>query len=279
MTIEREKDNIERILVALDGSPLSMAALRAASELAAAMQAELCGLYVEDVNLLRIAELPCATVVEVPTARIRGLTPQGIRRQMRLQAERAERAIENAARLTQVHWSFRVLQGEINDQLMRACKQSDMVILGRTGWSGSRKLGSTARSMLERPLHRTMVMDAGVLQQPSVLAAYDGSSAGRRALDMAVQMVQEKKGYLRVGIVARDAAHARGLQQKVLSTLRDLGQEARLHWLLGGDAHELAQLVADERCFLVLPAELYLLRMKAVPDLMDEMECPLLLVR
>lgn len=279
MTIRREKDSIGRILVALDGSPQSMAALRAASELAAGMQAELCGLYVEDVNLLRIAELPCATVVEVPTARIRGLTPQGIRRQMRLQAERAERAIERAARLVQVRWSFRVLQGEINDQLMNECKQSDMVILGRTGWSGSRKLGSTARGMLEHPPHRTMVLGEGVMQQPSVLVAYDGSSAGMRALDMAVQMVQEKKGYLRVGIVAHDAPHARELQQNVLSTLRSLSQEARLHWLLGGDVHDLAQLVADERCFLVLPAELSLLRMKTVPDLMDEMECPLLLVR
>jgi nucleotide-binding universal stress UspA family protein len=47
---------IRRILVALDASPHSFAALEAAAHLAAHLEAELFGLYVEDENLLRGAD-------------------------------------------------------------------------------------------------------------------------------------------------------------------------------------------------------------------------------
>ena len=47
-----------RILVALDASAHSHAALAAAVALAARLHAEIEGLFVEDINLLRLAELP-----------------------------------------------------------------------------------------------------------------------------------------------------------------------------------------------------------------------------
>ena len=44
---------VERILVAIDTSPYGRSAMEAAAELAAEFQAELLGLFVEDVSLLR----------------------------------------------------------------------------------------------------------------------------------------------------------------------------------------------------------------------------------
>ena len=52
-----------RIVVALDASSHSHAALAAAVALAGRLQAELQGIFVEDVNLLRLAELPFAREV------------------------------------------------------------------------------------------------------------------------------------------------------------------------------------------------------------------------
>ena len=49
---------IQRILVAVDASPPSFAALEAAVELAATLGAELIVLFVEDIALLRLAESP-----------------------------------------------------------------------------------------------------------------------------------------------------------------------------------------------------------------------------
>ena len=51
-------NNIRRILIALDASPASQAALDLAVELAVRYQAELIGIYVEDINILRSADIP-----------------------------------------------------------------------------------------------------------------------------------------------------------------------------------------------------------------------------
>ena len=59
---ERELEpTIRRILVALDASPHSLAALEAASELADALKAELVGIFVEDVNLLASGRITLRT--------------------------------------------------------------------------------------------------------------------------------------------------------------------------------------------------------------------------
>jgi hypothetical protein len=55
---------IRRILIALDASPDGLSALETSAWLAARMNAELQGLFVEDESLLRIAEIPLAR--EVP---------------------------------------------------------------------------------------------------------------------------------------------------------------------------------------------------------------------
>ena len=51
---------VKRILIALDPSRRGQSALQAAAHLAAGTGAELAGLFVEDINLLRMAGLPFA---------------------------------------------------------------------------------------------------------------------------------------------------------------------------------------------------------------------------
>ena len=46
---------VGRVLILLDGSRLSLAALEAAAEIAAARNAEVLGIFVEEINLLRAA--------------------------------------------------------------------------------------------------------------------------------------------------------------------------------------------------------------------------------
>ena len=54
---------IRRILVALDSSPASLSAMEQAIELAAGFEAEVIGLFVEDINLVRLAELACVYIL------------------------------------------------------------------------------------------------------------------------------------------------------------------------------------------------------------------------
>ncbi|MEJ2343030.1 MAG: universal stress protein [Gemmatimonadales bacterium] len=85
--------SIRRIVVALDASRSSLAALEAAAELAAAVNAELAGLFVEDENLVRLAGLPLAREFDRISERPRSMDTAQLRRHMARQAQQARRAL------------------------------------------------------------------------------------------------------------------------------------------------------------------------------------------
>jgi nucleotide-binding universal stress UspA family protein len=67
MTDQKTGLAFRRILVALDASVNSLAAIEQAATLAANLEAEQLGLFVEDINLLRIATLPFARQICFPS--------------------------------------------------------------------------------------------------------------------------------------------------------------------------------------------------------------------
>ena len=93
MRKQGKQQTIRRILVALDASHHSLAALDAAAELAASLEAELQGLFVEDANLLRLAGLPVARVVRYPFATPARPDPVRMERELRVQAAQARQAL------------------------------------------------------------------------------------------------------------------------------------------------------------------------------------------
>ena len=74
------------ILVALDASPHSAAALMAAAEVAFALKLELYGLYVEDVNLLHLCGLPFGLEIGSFTGNPRRLEQVRMERDLCIQA-------------------------------------------------------------------------------------------------------------------------------------------------------------------------------------------------
>ena len=133
---ERELEpTIRRILVALDASPHSQAALEAASELADVLKAELVGIFVEDVNLLRLAGLPFAREVGYPSGTDRPLDSPSMERELRIQAEQARQTLAGVAVRRQIRWSFRVVRGQVATELLTRSAR------GRPAGLGESKLG------------------------------------------------------------------------------------------------------------------------------------------
>jgi len=124
---------VRHILVALDGSKQSMAALEMATDLAAFAKAELIGLFVEDTQLLRFAESPQARLVLYPSAQQRPLSRDTMEHQFRAQAALARRAMASLANPIQLRWAFRVVRGEVNAEVLAAAAEIDILVLGRSG--------------------------------------------------------------------------------------------------------------------------------------------------
>lgn len=138
-----------RILVAIDASEASRAAAVAAAELAQALGCELVGLFVEDLDLLRLAELPVAVEADRLSARWRPCDPALLERQLRAQAARARTAFERAVAGRGLRSSFRVARGRTGAEILAAAVDADLVALGRVGFGGgSERVGSTARAVV-----------------------------------------------------------------------------------------------------------------------------------
>lgn len=143
---------IRRILVALDASTDSVAALKTAASLAASLQAELVGLFVEDINLLRLAGLPFASEVQRVTGTGRVLDEAGMERDLQLQASQARRALANAAADAEATWTFRVVRGVVTTEILAAALEANLLTLGRASRPPIRRrqLGSTARAAVSQ---------------------------------------------------------------------------------------------------------------------------------
>lgn len=176
------KAEIRRIVVAVDCSAASRSAYRAAVELAASSNAELVGLFVEDVELLRSADLPLTSEVGSSSAMLRSLERRDLESQLRVQADRARRELERVAAPAGISWSFQVVRGAVAASLQSAAGEGTIVafgvmghsmigvtdlgaiVRGGRGWyllsSRSSRAGSRVQALLDDPSTRTEVLSA-----------------------------------------------------------------------------------------------------------------------
>jgi nucleotide-binding universal stress UspA family protein len=279
---EKHELIIRRILVGLDASPHSIAALQAACELAARFRAELLGLFVEDIDLLRASELPFTREVRFFSGARHRLDTQQVERQLRAQAARARRALTASAGRAQVHSSFRVTRGTIASELLEAALDMDLVILGKSGWSpiGRRRLGSTARALLSGAPRLALILEEGARLRPPVAVIYDGSPLAEKALTTAAALARPQDRHLIVLLLAEGRQAAEELQGQAAEWLKKRGLLASYRSLTRWSVPRLAQVVNVERAgTLVMPASSALLKDEALLELLDEIETPVLCVR
>jgi hypothetical protein len=119
---------IRRIVVRVDAAPRRRAVLVAAAALADKLEAELVGLFVEDVDLLHFAGLPFAREVGFTSATRRPLDVAAMERSLRALAKDAHETLALVARGTPVRWSFRVARGPEALELLAVATDEDLVV-------------------------------------------------------------------------------------------------------------------------------------------------------
>jgi len=283
MTKQNDELTIRRILVALDASHHSLAALDAAAELAASLEAEVQGLFVEDVNLLRAARSPAAREVQYPIATTARLDRARMERALRAQATQARRALAACCERRQVKYSFRVVRGKVAPEVLAAAMEADLLSLGKASLPlGGRvwrvRLGSTARAAAAQAPRSVLLIQRGVGLSPPVMVVYDGSSIAQRALTMAARLAQKTGEYLAVLMIASASDDLPGLKSEAADLLR--GRRLVVHYrtLANADAATIAQQLPTEgKGVLVL--SIPLVQPDALDALLDQVECPVLLIR
>ncbi len=187
----------EHILVALDTSPNSTAALMAAAELAAALHMELRGLFVEDINLLHLCGLPFGLEIGSFTAKPRRLEQAQLERDFRIQATVLRKTMADIAGQQRVSWSFKVVRGVVAQEVLNAGSSAHMVSLGRTGRTPGKKIGSTAQALVRNTRRPVIVQMHKPLEGP-FLAAYTGDEPSDNTLRLAMQLALARRSRLDV---------------------------------------------------------------------------------
>lgn len=178
---------VKRILIPLDNSRHSFAALQAAVELARHYDAEIEGLFVEDINLLKLAEMPFHQEVGEYTAIIRELSTDGLSRGIIVQSRWVVQSFRKMINQTELKSDFVVLRGEVSETIRKESQKYDLIILGKSGTNilGRDKLGSTTKKMIGN--HRIPLMlveENNQLGYPMILL-YENSPVGNISLETA----------------------------------------------------------------------------------------------
>ncbi len=260
MTRPDPEERIAQILLALDAASHDLASVESAVALAARLQIELLGLFVEDADLLRIAGLPFAQEVALSTALDRALGGGELERSLRALAGEAQRSLAEAAGRAQVKWSFRTVRGRRLQSALNEAGATDLLLLGRS------RRGRWQRHEPGPPAH-------------TVYLVFDGSMQSLKAADVL--------GKLGAGnhteVVILDIAPAQGDPgaPEVVRSLKAAGLSVQLRRPEGGDiATVLSKIRTPRPALVVLPAvDPALGSLRPLEPVLERLDCPLLLVR
>lgn len=265
------------VLVALDASRASLDALAAAAALAARLGAELRGIFVEDVNLLRAAGLPFASQLSSLTGAPQPLERRALERELRALADTARASLAEEARRVEVTWSFRVARGQVSVEVVTAAGEADVLVLGRTGRRVGRGPGETARAAASRASSSVLVVGRGPGLGRPMLVAYDDSPAAERVLELAARL---DAGAGRITLLVAGAAPGQvpKLSARARKRLARAG-EAEAPCLVVAGRQDLVRAVRASGAVLVLGAASPALGEDGLEALLEEIDSPLLVVR
>ncbi len=265
-----------RILVALDASAPSLAALEAAATVAAKWEAELLGMFVEDINLLQLATLPFTREVGFPSAIQRSIEPQDVERRLRVQARLSEQALARVAGRFNLRWSFRAERGQIVTQLLEMAREVDLIVLGLRGRqvAGRMPRGAIGQALMSAATQSVLLMPEGMRIESPLLVIYDGSPSSRQALAVALRQAQDGL----IVLIAAGPAERAALAREAAALVADRGLAADYR-SVGADPADLLRALRDEsNGTLILGADQPLALAEFCKPLLD-LDCAVLLIR
>ncbi|HRJ44192.1 MAG: universal stress protein [Caldilineaceae bacterium] len=183
---------IRRVVVALDASPCSRAVLRSAARIAAGLNIQLEGLFVEDVRLLDLAELPIAAEVRTPGG-VRPFNRSLAERELGLVAQTVEKWAGQIARSYKAEWHFQVVRGDVAQSVMEAAGPGALLSLGRFGnpiYTRSRGMGSVARRVLGEHQKPLLLLHREIRPGQPILLITSGAVEELPLVAMAVRLSQ-----------------------------------------------------------------------------------------
>lgn len=266
-----------RVLVAVGPASFDTPAFAAAAQLARAIGAELATLFVEDIDLLRLAELPFAFEVGVTLPTARPLVASDVERSFRAQANEFRRVLAEIAGELKLDLTFDVVRGKRSRALFDVSSAQDIIVFA--GASGFSFTPHPPTAALRHALRAATTRAQPRRRHAVAVVVLDTGPATRRALAAAHGLAQANAAELTVFLAGDDAQSAE-LAAMVTNWLKDEGAHARLIPLRESTPEDVAELVIHSRSeMLIWPGDGDAETAAKVEALLAAISCPLIVVR
>lgn len=267
-----------RVLVLLDGSRMSYAALEAAAEIAAKTGADLMGVFVEEQDLLRSAGFGFAREVGSASGVSRPFDPTGLEQRMQSLAHQTRRALAGAVAHYGGRHTLNIARGRVVDEVLALAGPQDLLVLGRVGWSSApgARLGSTARGLVRRSPARVLLWcEVRALPLGRVVVFLnDHQEANNRAIRAAAEAIRHSHKPVTLLLGPDSEMSSEGLQ----SIIRELGvqeSDLRVRSLPLTDPVSVVRVLREERAVqLVLSRDCALLQEPGAEPLLVALNLP-----
>lgn len=273
--------SIHRILVALNSCVNEQEILEVAALLAQQLEAELSGLFVEDANLLHLAELPFAREIIGTHLQQRLFDMAQLQRRLRAEAERVRDALMRRAEQRRVTWSFLRTQGQMVAETVAATESMDLLVVGRDCRSAI--VGSAPAETVGRIVRQSRCSVLIAARWPdqsykNVTIMATGSSTAPHALRSGVAMARMERLPLRFMLITADSDMSAKLKAECEISASEF--EYGISFESWPDSKvAMKKLAHAEPALLVLPYDTLNSDESAFKQMFESVDGPILIVR
>lgn len=282
MTADSDKTiALHRILVAVDTSAHSRAALEAAAALAKIMEADIRGLFVQEEHWNRLSRLPTTKVINELTGKTQSLEEESLQRQINDLKIRLRKELKSISKRHEVSHSWQSKEGRVAEQILEAAQDADLITIGLRGRSllTQKKLGSTAKTLIRRSEKPILILKKELQLGKAITAVYDASAESRKGLLLALSLAEKNNSRLSVLVLNSSQQNADNRNKKVEkmvdNTSISVGVTILKQPRIGQFIHSVNR---QKSGLLVLPKHQSFLQNDSLETTLGYLNCPVLMM-
>lgn len=275
---ESDENSIKmtEILVALDHSRYSRAALETAAFIAKVMEAKIHGLFVHDDQWLRLSNLPSLSEIDELTGQISPMDKESVEKEIRELEKAIKEHFELISRKHQLNHRWSTVKGAVTEKVLEAAKDCDIITIGSKGRSYFKpaKLGSTAASIIRKADKPVLILNKSHQPGDPPAAVFDGSKQSLSGIKIAVELA--KKHDRRAVVI--DLSNAFLSTEYENTVLGKINTDVEIITLEKPDMARFLFLLNRLRSgLLILPKNDRFINRNSLEHILESADCPLLL--
>ncbi len=257
---------------------MSYAALEAAAGIAGKRGADILGVFVEELNLVRSAGYGFSREVGSVSGISRPFDPGILEQRMRRLADHARAALAGAVERRGGKAALSIARGRVIDEVLAIAGPDDLLVLGRAGWSfpAGARLGSTARGLIRQSPGQVLLWCEQKLPYQSRLVVFlnDHDEANHRTALAAAEISRYYHQPVTI-ILGADGEPATNRLDAIRHDLDVLGTGTRLRVMPDTDPVTIARVLREERASkLVISRECALFSEPGAEQLLAALSLP-----